>query len=217
MHYRIRGLTIRSENAAKTPREVSRPLAEWLERNIHVGAALDYGCGRLRYTPYLARCCETLGLVDSLDQLDRTTRIAGRLTNIRAHAMRKWPGCRVYSVEEFWGGVRERYDFVLCANVLSAIPSQGIRSRSLRAIHGCLSRSGTILVVNQHTNSYFTEAGNKSNSVLHLDGWILRSTRGPAYFGILRRDKINRLLRAHGFHVQDGWIEGQSNYVLAGR
>jgi Methyltransferase domain len=217
MRYRIRGLMIRSENAAKTPREASRPLADWLERNISVGAALDYGCGRLRYTPYLAQCCETLGLVDSLHQLDRETHMAGRATNVRTHAIRKWPGCRIYSVEQFWRGVCERYDFVLCANVLSAIPSRRIRSRSLRAIHRCLYRNGRILVVNQHTNSYFTEVRNNPNSVLHLDGWVLRSAKGPTYFGILGREKIIRLLRAHGFHVQDAWIEGQSNYVLASR
>lgn len=78
MHYRIRKLTVRSENAAKTHQEASHPLANWLLHNVRSGAVLDYGCGRLRYTPYLAPGCDTLGLADSVIQLDRITSMGGR-------------------------------------------------------------------------------------------------------------------------------------------
>lgn len=217
MRYRVRGLTLRSENAAKTPRERSRPLAKWLCDNVRGDAAMDYGCGRLRYTPFLARNCRALGLVDSAIQLDRPTLIGGRASTIRAAAMETWPRCRIYTLEDFWRGIEERYDFVLCANVLSVIPSRRIRSRSLRAIRACLSRQGTVLVVNQHTNSYFTQAANSPHSFDHLDGWILKSRKGPAYFGVLRQDEVRKLLCRHGFQVRGAWVEGQSNYVLASR
>lgn len=217
MHYRIQKLTIRSENAAKTPSQVSQGLSNWLLHNVCSGAALDYGCGRLRYTPYLARGCEALGLVDSTIQLDRKTWVGDRATTIREEACKKWPRCRIYSLDEFWDGIKERYEFVLCANVLSVIPSRRIRSRSLGAILNCLTPNGKVLVVNQHTNSYFTKVSESPNSFKYFDGWLLKSSKGPAYFGVLAKEKVSRLLRAHGFRIQDTWIEGQSNYVLAGK
>jgi len=217
MHYRAQGLTIRTENAAKSIGQVSKSLVSWIVANVSVNAALDYGCGHLRYAHVLSRASNRLGLVDSPEQLDRRCCIGGNVTTVRALAKRTWPSCRLYTVAEFWNGVSERYDFVICANVLSAIPSRAIRSRSLAAIRTCLHRSGRFLVVNQHTNSYFTAAMASPLASKHLDGWILRSSIGPSYFGILNRDKVIRILRSHQFRILESWIEGQSNYVLAGK
>jgi hypothetical protein len=113
--------------------------------------------------------------------------------------------------------VREQYDLVLCANVLSAIPSPRARSKSLRAICSCLSRDGRVLIVNQHTNSYFTHVRQSPLSTSYGDGWLLRSTKGAAYFGILTKAKVATILKRHGFEVTESWIEGQSNYTLAKR
>ncbi len=110
-----------------------------------------------------------------------------------------------------------RYDFVLCANVLSAIPSRQLQARSLRAIRASLSNQGECLFVNQHTNSYFRHARESLEATNHLDGWVLRSSRGASYYGILARDKILRILKANGFQVQKDWVDGQSTFVLAGR
>lgn len=217
MHYRAQGLTIRTENAAKGMRQASAALVNWISTNVSVGEALDYGCGHLRYADVLARGSEHLGLVDSPEQLNRQSHIAGRAVSVRDFAERRWPRCRIYTLADFWDGVPERYDFVLCANVLSAIPSHGLRSRSLSAIRKCLGQRGVVLVANQHTNSYFTTAKASPLARKHLDGWILRSSIGASYFGIMTRDKVIRVLRSHRFKVRDSWIEGQSNYVLAGR
>jgi hypothetical protein len=217
MHYRARGLTIRTQNAARSIRQASRPLRTWIDANVSGASALDYGCGRLRYARLLARVSSRLGLVDSPEQLDRESQIAGRLTTVRTTARQAWPRCRVYTVAEFWGGIAERYDFVLCANVLSAIPSLALRNRSLAALKNSLSARGRLLVVNQHTNSYFTKAKASPLASDHLDGWILRSPSGPSYFGVLRRDKVIRILRRHHFRIRDSWIDGQSNYVLASK
>jgi hypothetical protein len=217
MRYSAQGLTIRSENAAKTVKQPSGPLTRWIRSNVSADSALDYGCGRLRYSGLLARTSKRLGLVDSAEQLDRQARVTGRVTTVRTVAQRRWPNCRVYTLEEFWGGVSQCYEFVLCANVLSAIPSRSVRSRSLKAIRSCLADDGTVLVVNQHTNSYFTTAVKSQDASAHLDGWILRSPIGPSYFGILTKDKVIRILRSHAFRIRDSWIDGQSNYVLAAR
>jgi len=214
MHYRLRGLTIRSENAAKSPAEASAALVAWIRTNVRARNSLDFGCGRLRYAPHLAARSTRLTIVDSAEQLDRKIKTQRRVTSVREIAVRRWPDCRVLTIEQAWIGFPERYDFVLCANVLSAIPSRTIRRRSLRSIRASLAPGGRVLVVNQHTNSYFTQARARPDAAHHLDGWILPSTRGAAYYGVLSRDKVVRILRGHGFEVIDAWIEGQSNWVL---
>lgn len=217
MHYRTRGLVIRSENAAKVPAEVSGGLRDWLLQNVSAERALDYGCGRFRYAPYLVRKSRRITLVDSTAQLDRTTKVAGRTTTLRRYAEAKWPTCSIYSTTEFWAGVSERFDFALCANVLSAIPSQRIRARSVQAIRSALTSSGLALFVHQHTNSFFTQLRQDPRATPHLDGWILRSRKGPSYFGVLPRSKMVRLVEANRMRVRDAWVVGQSNYVLASR
>ena len=150
MRYRVNGEEIRSENAAKPMAQASNALVDCILSRPCIDHALDYGCGKLRYTPYLARRCSHFGLVDSSLQLERLQMIAGRHTTVKKYAQTRWPSCRIYTAQEFWRGTDERYDFVLCANVLSAIPSRIIRSQSLRAIRACLRRTGECLVVNQY-------------------------------------------------------------------
>jgi 2-polyprenyl-3-methyl-5-hydroxy-6-metoxy-1,4-benzoquinol methylase len=215
MRYRVRGLWIQSELAAKSIRKPSRPLVHWIRENVSVQTALDYGCGRLRYTPYLARICRQVHLVDSDEQLSREVRIGRTSRAVRAHAAARWPTAEIHSLAQFWRGRLRKYDFVLCANVISAIPSRRLRSRSLNSIRRQLSPNGRLLVVNQHTNSYFTAARKSPKAIQHLDGWILDSRKGPAYFGVISREKSIALLQAHRFRILKAWIEGQSNYILA--
>ena len=207
-------MEIRSENAAKPMVQFSAAVVDWILSRPCVNRALDYGCGKLRYTPYLARRCRHLGLVDSAVQLHRSQLIAGNTTTIENYARRRWPSCRVYIVDEFWRGRPERYDLVLCANVLSAIPSRQLRTRSLRAIRSCLHQEGLCLVVNQHTNSYFRKACHRPQAIEHLDGWILKGSKGSTYYGLLNREKTIRILRSIGFRVVDAWVNGQSAFVL---
>lgn len=173
-------MEIRSENAAKPIAQASNALVDWLLSRPRVRYGLDYGCGKLRYTPYVARRCFSLGLVDSSLQLERPQIIAGRRTTVKEYARRQWPSCRIYTVQEFWCGTGEHYDFVLCANVLSAIPSRRLRERSLRAIKACLRQKGECLVVNQYRNSDFQQARKRGEAIPHLDGWILASSRGTS-------------------------------------
>jgi 2-polyprenyl-3-methyl-5-hydroxy-6-metoxy-1,4-benzoquinol methylase len=210
-------MTVRSENAAKPPSQASTYLMTWLRTNAAGCRCLDFGCGRLRYTHFLAECSRTLGVVDSVQQLDRTTTIDDFPTTIRRHVRKKWPKCRIYTIERFACGIRERYDFVLCANVLSAIPNRAARSCALKAIFNCMSVSGHALFAHQHTNSYFKLVAESPNAVAHLDGWLLCSRGRTFYFGVMNARRIIRIVRSHGFQVLDAWVSGQSNYVLAGR
>ena len=217
MHYKIHGIEIRSENAAKTISEGAKALITWLASCDYVENALDYGCGKLRYTAHVAKRCSSLAIVDSKIQIERTQRIDGSSTTVRKYAQTHWPNCKIYYLEQFWDGIPDSYDFVLCANVLSAIPSAKIRARSLRAIYASLSRNGELLVVNQHTNSYFGKVKLKPNVFGYLDGWVVQSRNGGAYYGILNRVAVVRLLRKYEFTISDAWIKGQSNFVLASK
>jgi len=217
MRYTVNGTVIRSENAAKPSTDAATYLVNWLHDRKRTHSALDYGCGKLRYTHHLARRSKHVGLVDSQLQLTRMQRILGRRTSIVEYAKTQWPSHTIQALPEFWRRPTRRYGFVLCANVLSTIPCEMVRARSLRAIRSALQSSGNALFVNQHTNSYFTKVRARPTTRVHLDGWIAESAAGATYYGILRKNAVVELVRSLGFVVEDAWVKGQSNYVLASK
>ena len=192
------------------------PLRRWLGEIQEVSSALDYGCGKLRYSGVLARKCAMLTLVDSEAQLSREQQLGRTRATVRQFAQRHWPKCRVLNIDEF-GRDRRTYDFVLCANVLSAIPDKRVRSRTLLKIASVLGKTGHCLFVAQYRNSYFKEVAVSPNAIAHLDGWILKTRRGAFYFGILNKQRLTSLLIRRGFLIEKEWTEGESAYVLARR
>ena len=215
LHYRVGGKLIRSELAAKPFSQASRLLLAFLSGHDRVGCAVDYGCGKLRYTGQLAAMAESLILVDSSDQLDRQQTIDGEKTTVRRLAKKSWPAVRIETVAEFQANRRPKIDFALFANVLSAIPTKAARSRALAAIRRRLKVSGSLLVVNQHTNSYFSQLARREDTVSHLDGWLVPRNDSAAYYGILNKKKTSEILHREGYEIVEHWIEGQSNYALA--
>jgi hypothetical protein len=215
MHYQIHNMVIRSENAAKPAADAAAPLVRWLLQRENSPSALDYGCGKLRYTHHVAVQSKHIGICDSSVQLTREQVIHGVRTSVHAFARDRWPRCRIHVLEEFLRRRHCKYHFVLCANVLSAIPSRHVLARSLRAIRDVLTAKGQVLFVNQHTNSYFTLIRHKESSRPFLDGWISEARGHFSYYGILNKDRVIELATIHGFRVIEAWIDGQSNYVLA--
>ena len=214
MLYRIKGIDIRSENAAKPEMDAAEYLVDWLHKRARTPSALDYGCGKLRYTHHLAQRSKHVGIVDSEVQLTRMQQIGGDLTSVMYYARKRWPSITIQFLQDFWRKSSCYYDFILAPNVLSVIPCPKIRAKSLRAIHASLHVDGRALFVNQHTNSYFTEVRNRPTTCQHLDGWIAKSQRGAFYYGILNKESVVRLLTRYQFSIEDAWISGQSNYVL---
>jgi len=217
MRYRTKGHEVKSENAAQSPTHASAYLINWLHNRERTRSALDFGCGKLRYTQHLACQSNDLGIADSEIQLTRHQTLDGQITTVKELVQRKWPYCRIHLLEDLWSRVVNQYEFVLFANVLSAIPCSKARARSLRAIYDSLTLGGKVLVVNQHTNSSFSSMRRNSRCELHLDGWLTHGAHGTSYYGILKRDSVCNLLKRYSFTVEDAWISGQSNYVLAGR
>lgn len=214
MHYNVLGRVVCTENTAKPRKQSCRYLCEWIRAHPRVIYALDYGCGRLRYAPELAARAEFLTLVDSEEQLSRTQMIDDAETTIRAYARSEWPQSRVLSTAEF-DQDPQKYDLILCANVLPVIPNPHVRAAVLRRLCAGLNEGGTCLFVCQYRNSYFKEMQHFDGAVQYLDGWaVLRGNSKSTYYGLLPNKRVQGLLLRSGFEVVRSWVAGQSAYVL---
>jgi Methyltransferase domain len=215
MRYKIRGIEIRSENAAKPAAQCSEYLCAYLHSLPHHRRSLDFGCGKLRYSDILVQTSDAVTLVDSEVQLSRVQMLRGIRTSVYDYTPRRWPHATVLTPEQF-ASMRNRHDFALCANVLSAIPSRVARSRALRTILRSVGSQGICLFVSQYRNSYFKNLSASGRVMMHLDGWIVPVRGCAAYYGLLTKDKLCRILLSHGFSIREAWTHGQSAYVLAG-
>ena len=216
MRYKIKRLEIRSENAAKSMRQPSKRLVAWLSTMPSVGSALDYGCGKLRYAHQLAEKCASLTLVDSACQINRLQTIGAHRTTVADYVKEHLPSARVLTVAELRSD-RRKYGFALCSNVLSAIPSARARADALSAIRNSLTHQGRCLFTSHYRNTYFSRISKSPRAKPHLDGWLVTGPRGAAFYGILPRDALEKLLVRNGFAVVDSWIGGESAYCLASR
>jgi 2-polyprenyl-3-methyl-5-hydroxy-6-metoxy-1,4-benzoquinol methylase len=215
MRYRICSLVIPSEITAKPPSRASSYVLQLIRDIGHVRNVLDYGCGKLRYAKVLASISDSLTLVDSERQLDRVACIAGAETTVRTLAARLFPEARIQSIAQFQRENRPRFDFALCANVLSAIPSLRARMDALASVRCRLKRRGTLLLINQHSNSFYSATGQRGDAIRHLDGWIIPRGETASYYGLINRAKAKAILESAGFKIMEHWIAGQSNYALA--
>lgn len=216
MRYRASGREIRTENAAKPASQAAKYLADWLQQRPDCDHALDYGCGKLRYTAHLAARARRITLVDSAVQLTRVQRLDEVDATVVDVAAARWPTCRVLNIQAFKTD-RERYDRILCANVLSAIPSHTIRSAVIEMLNQRLRPHGECLFVTQYYNSYFKEVERSGRAIQHLDGWIIDSLRGAAYYAALDRDWLLASAQQHRLPVVKCWREGQSALLLVGK
>lgn len=216
MRYFVKGRIIRSENAAKPAKQASKAVVAWIRRSGPWTSGLDYGCGKLRYSQLLATSCRHLTLVDSSIQLTRAQRLHGTVGSIEEFARRRWPNSRTLSLSRFERDKR-KYGFVLCANVLSAIPCANTRGRVLRRLAKSLSINGVCLIVVQHRNSDFARMRSSPLAIKHLDGWILNSRRGASFYGVVTRDYLVRSAARAGHLIVDSWVSGESTFVLTKR
>lgn len=217
MRYRVNGQIVRSENAAKPASLASGYLLSWIAALPCVDSALDYGCGKLRYSSSLADRCRRLVLVDSAVQLGRSQVIHGRRTSVRDYATARWAHAVVLDLDAFSALQHRQVDFVLCSNVLSAIPSAIARSRALRSLHAVLRPGGGCLFVNQYRNSDFRRSRALLGAIPHAQGWVRPVRSGLSYYGLWPVARTVRAIQSHGFSVGSAWRHGESAYVLARR
>jgi 2-polyprenyl-3-methyl-5-hydroxy-6-metoxy-1,4-benzoquinol methylase len=160
--------------------------------------------------------CDRLVLVDSQIQIEREQMIAGERTSIPSFAAEHWPHARALSIEDF-SESRLRFDFALCANVLSAVPSPAQRIRIVETIGSRLKARGRALFVVQYRNSHFTGWQTSANASPYRDGWLVRNVRGTSFYGLIPPEKLVSLVRAGGLEIVTTWTHGEAAYVLSGR
>ncbi len=216
MHYKIGGVRIRSEYAALSsgnPHQlVLKQILDW-PRDASV---LDYGCGKLRYSIPLARVVHSVTAIDSAVQLMRTQKIDGQFTTLRQFACSPNSNIRVFSLNETqWQ--KSRYDRILCANVLSAIPSQRHRNELMSKIRKVLRRDGVALIVNQHRNSYFKTYASRKTARRHLDGWLLSTKAGTRFYGLIDKSVLLRLCKRSRLSVSRIGVWGESTFAIVTR
>ena len=216
MHYRVNGLIIRSENAAKPLTQANKFVLNWIATLPPKSVALDYGCGKFRYTIPLARVVRTVVAVDSTYQISRLQVIADTKTSLISYADDHLPNVSVLNVRDpSWQ--RAIYDVALCANVLSTIPFPGKRRAILRRVGRLLNQQGRLFVCTQYRNTYFKAYATDPQAKKYGDGWLIHSRHGTAFYGILDKAALMKLCGASGLAIADAFTKGESAYVIARR
>ncbi len=216
MRYKVLGREIRSENAAKPASSASRWVLKWI-RGLSSGArGLDIGCGKLRYTIPLARQILSVTAVDSAVQVNRKQKLKGKVCSVREYARRALPNVRVCAFgESLWRS--ERYDVVICTNVLSAIPCRRTRKQLIKRALRSLNPGGTLLVTTQFKNSHYSSWKTSPNAKPYMDGFIVESRQRTSFYGLIDARALTRLCRSSGFDVVDSGHVRELAYVLAVR
>jgi 2-polyprenyl-3-methyl-5-hydroxy-6-metoxy-1,4-benzoquinol methylase len=216
VRYRFRGFDLRTENAAKPYRQRSK----WIIKNISSlppsAVVLDYGCGKFRYTIPLSRKVKRVYAVDSSFQIEREQHIASRRTTLREYARRHLGNVSVSEItSKIWR--RQRFDFVLCSNVLSVIPQESVRLKVLRELGSVLKTNGLLLVSTQFRNTHFKQWRNDPEAIWIRDGWLVKRARRASFYAILPPTKLRQLCRAAGLVVTTMGSKGETGFVFAKR
>jgi len=106
-------------------------------------------------------------------------------------------------------------DFVLCANVLSAIPGRDNRLRAIGAIRSHLKAGAVALFVVQFRNSHFKRWHSATNAISHDGGWLVRGRTGASFYALLQPDELAEHVLAGGLYPVDVWTKGEAAVVLA--
>jgi 2-polyprenyl-3-methyl-5-hydroxy-6-metoxy-1,4-benzoquinol methylase len=216
VHYKFKGVELRTENAAKPYRQRSRWLVDQISQISSDALVLDYGCGKFRYTIPLSRRVRHVCAVDSTYQIGREQQIANKRTDLREYARKHLKNVSVHEVRSN-GWRRRRFDFILCANVLSAIPNKSVRITVLRDLKRVLKSNGQLLATTQFRNTHFKKWKKDSNAIWAKDGWFVNGPRGASFYAIIPSDKLSQLCRAAGLVVSRIGSKGETAFVLTKR
>lgn len=212
LNYIFDDVVIRSENAAKPYTMPSSYLSNYLKEMKLSGCALDFGCGKLRYSKSLVEKFEWVTFLDSEQQLGREQIIRGVRTSVFDYVTSNYQGSNAVSYE-MMGSIKEKYDFILCSNVLSAIPCKATINKILSSISELLKRDGEALIVNQFRSSYFKKY---EKGVKHLYGYLYSGMRGTSYYGILDKKTVEDICIENGLAIINSWVNDGSSYVKVG-
>lgn len=214
MRYELKGLVIRTENAAKPATQVSQWMLPQLRQLPKKTIALDYGCGKFRYTIPLSRMVKSVDAVDSGVQINRIQQIGGKRTSLREYARNYLKNVNVHRISgKKWR--RRKYDFVMCINVLSAVPASAARRQILKRIRAVLKPGGSVLVTAQFRNTHFNHWCVNPCATRIRDGWLVQGVRGASFYGILPPKKLKRYCKDAGLAIKQFGSHGEMAFVFA--
>ena len=213
LNYKINGITIRSENAAKPHTMPSSYLCNYIKGSIKNGRALDFGCGKLRYSEQLVNKFETVTFLDSRKQLERVQIIRGVRTTIPEYVTNNYKNANVVPFESI-DKITSHYDFILCANVLSAIPCKSTIYKIISAVRELLKSDGEAMIVNQYKSSYFKKY---ESGIKHLHGYIYQNSRNASYYGLLDENVVSKICLDNNLEIIKSWSKAGSSYVVVGK
>ncbi len=214
MHYKFMGVELRTENAAKPFRQASRWLIEQISQIPPNAEVLDYGCGKFRYTIPLSRRAKHVYAIDSPQQVNREQQIASKRSTLREYASKYLKNVAVHEVgSSEWQ--RVKFDFILCANVLSVIPHKAERVRVLRKLGRVLKTDGRILASTQFRNTHFKHWQANPRASWVRDGWFVQGIRGASFYAIISPKKLNGLCRSAGLRVETFGSRGETAFAFA--
>lgn len=190
MHYRINDdCLIKSENAALTTKQYNKQIVNYINTLPENIVTLDYGCGKLRHSLFLYPKCSLLVLVDSEIQLNRIQVINNQNMSVTSFIEEYMPNSVAIPLNDNTWKTR-KYDFILCSNVLSAIPSQEERMNVLTNIRDTLTPDGKALISVQYYNSYFSSYIDNPKAKPFLDGWIIERIGNYTFYGIIKPESL---------------------------
>ncbi|HAH0039568.1 TPA: hypothetical protein GE344_17485, partial [Escherichia coli] len=170
-------------------------------------------CGKLRYSEQLVNKFETVTFLDSRRQLERVQIIRGVQTTIPDYVINNYKNANIVSYENI-DKITNHYDFILCANVLSAIPCESTIHKVLSAIRELLKSDGEALIVNQYKSSYFKRY---ESGIKHLHGYIYQNSRNAFYYGLLDVDTVSKICSDNNLEIIKSWSKAGSSYVVVGK
>jgi 2-polyprenyl-3-methyl-5-hydroxy-6-metoxy-1,4-benzoquinol methylase len=191
MHYAVgNGIIVKSENAALTTKQTNKVILKYISELPSDLVALDYGCGKLRHSIPLYEKVRELSVIDSDIQINRLQQINGIRTSVISYVQLYMPKAKAFTISSFSWPVQE-YDFILCTNVLSAIPDYSERQKILNHIWKMLKPGGKALISVQYRNSYFKTYQNNPVATCFLDGWLIkRKDKTYSFYGIISKDEL---------------------------
>lgn len=214
MRYKVEGLEIRSENAAKPPRQAVQWIVNWIRDLDPSTNTLDYGCGKMRYSVHFLERCKHVHLVDSKIQLNRRQLVLGKLCSIAAEIPERFGNCSVHEAEsQSW--INLGVDLVFCSNVLSTIPHEDTRLDVLDGMTRTLRGDGRLFLCTQYTNSYYSELERSNRAVKYEDGLLVISGSFASFYARIKKGQLEDYVRRVGLEVDSAFNKGQSAVVIA--
>ncbi|EEK9547823.1 class I SAM-dependent methyltransferase, partial [Salmonella enterica] len=187
-------------------------LCDHIKNSIKNGRALDFGCGKLRYSEQLVNKFEAVTFLDSRKQLERVQIIRGVQTTIPEYVANNYKNANVVPFESI-DKITSLYDFILCANVLSAIPCKSTIYKIISAIRELLKSDGEAMIVNQYKSSYFKKY---ESGIKHLHGYIYQNSRNASYYGLLDENTVSEICLDNKLAIIKSWSKAGSSYVVVG-